>query len=56
VTARRIAIGVVSITVSAPGESTTVTGTVPVGGEVVQTLAASQAASSRSGPNDDLGM
>ena len=39
---------------SAIGSGTTVIGTVPVGS--VQTEAASQAASSRSGPNDDLGM
>jgi signal transduction histidine kinase len=39
---------------SAPGAGTTVTGTVPVGSG--QTEAASQAASSRSGPNEDLGM
>jgi signal transduction histidine kinase len=41
---------------SSVGEGTTVTGTVPVGSAAAQTLAASQAASSRSGPNDDLGM
>jgi signal transduction histidine kinase len=40
---------------SSVGAGTTVTGTVPVG-DAAQTLAASQAASSRSGPNDDLGM
>jgi signal transduction histidine kinase len=40
---------------SSIGAGTTVTGTVPVG-DAAQTLAASQAASSRSGPNDDLGM
>jgi signal transduction histidine kinase len=39
---------------SAPGTGTIVTGTVPVGSD--QTEAASQAASSLSGPNDDLGM
>ncbi len=41
---------------SSVGAGTTVTGTVPVGSDAGQTLAASQAASSRSGPNDDLGM
>jgi signal transduction histidine kinase len=41
---------------SSVGAGTTVTGTVPVGGAVAQALAASQADSSRSGPNDDLGM
>jgi signal transduction histidine kinase len=39
---------------SALGSGTTVVGTVPVGSG--QSEAASQAASSRSGPNDDLGM
>ena len=41
---------------SSVGEGTTVTGSVPVGSAEAQTLAASQAASSLSGPNDDLGM
>jgi signal transduction histidine kinase len=40
---------------SAPGEGTTVTGLVPVG-EDDQPVASVQADSSRSGPNDDLGM
>jgi len=39
---------------SALGAGTTVIGTVPIGS--TQAEAASQAASSRSGPNDDLGM
>jgi signal transduction histidine kinase len=42
---------------SAIGTGTTVIGVVPVTEDTIpQTLAASQAASSRSGPNDDLGM
>jgi signal transduction histidine kinase len=42
---------------SAIGTGTTVIGVVPVAEDTIpQTLAASQAASSRSGPNDDLGM
>jgi signal transduction histidine kinase len=42
---------------SAIGTGTTVTGVVPVAEDTIpQPLAASQAASSRSGPNDDLGM
>jgi signal transduction histidine kinase len=50
------AIGGSFAVVSSPGEGTTVTGTVPVTAEEGQPLASSQADSSRSGPNDDLGM
>jgi signal transduction histidine kinase len=41
---------------SSVGAGTTLTGTVPVDGPTLQALAASHADSSRSGPNDDLGM